>query len=276
MAARERPGLPGPIILSTASFPKPACLPWIRWSPWPRNWAPISSRFNIPFSIPPPTFSATTVALSPEFAAEQGLDLAPPSIPEGEYYESEITAADLPLYAGQAPESPAPGPGPAEAGLFAEPAAPTSWGPITWTWPMPSPRCATPPGRAAAFCPTAPCRPACTWWPATSPPNHLPKSGTAPRCAASGRSSPAGSSPDAPAAAAGALPECSRFALPSPFWLTPPGRPLFRFSLRSLFAPGEDQGHRPLKECTMFDWQHVTWELTRLLIAAGVGRGHRL
>jgi Fe-coproporphyrin III synthase len=37
--------------------------------------------------------------LSPEFAAAQGLDLAPPSIPEGEYYESEITAADLPLLA---------------------------------------------------------------------------------------------------------------------------------------------------------------------------------
>jgi MoaA/NifB/PqqE/SkfB family radical SAM enzyme len=36
-------------------------------------------------------------ALSPEFAADQGLDLAPPSIPEGEYYESEITPADLPL-----------------------------------------------------------------------------------------------------------------------------------------------------------------------------------
>jgi MoaA/NifB/PqqE/SkfB family radical SAM enzyme len=35
--------------------------------------------------------------LSPKFAAEQGLDLAPPSIPAGEYYESEITAADLPL-----------------------------------------------------------------------------------------------------------------------------------------------------------------------------------
>jgi MoaA/NifB/PqqE/SkfB family radical SAM enzyme len=35
--------------------------------------------------------------LSPEFAAEQGLDLAPPSIPEGEYYETEITPADMPL-----------------------------------------------------------------------------------------------------------------------------------------------------------------------------------
>ncbi len=35
-------------------------------------------------------------ALSPEFAAAQGLELAPPSIPEGEYYASEITAADMP------------------------------------------------------------------------------------------------------------------------------------------------------------------------------------
>ncbi len=35
--------------------------------------------------------------LSPKFAADEGLDLAPPSIPEGEYYETEITPADLPL-----------------------------------------------------------------------------------------------------------------------------------------------------------------------------------
>ncbi len=35
-------------------------------------------------------------SLSPEFAAAEGLELAPPSIPEGEYYASEITAADLP------------------------------------------------------------------------------------------------------------------------------------------------------------------------------------
>jgi MoaA/NifB/PqqE/SkfB family radical SAM enzyme len=35
-------------------------------------------------------------ALSPQFAASQGLNLAPPSIPEGEYYESQITLADLP------------------------------------------------------------------------------------------------------------------------------------------------------------------------------------
>jgi MoaA/NifB/PqqE/SkfB family radical SAM enzyme len=35
-------------------------------------------------------------ALSPEFATGQGLDLAPPSIPDGEFYESEITPADLP------------------------------------------------------------------------------------------------------------------------------------------------------------------------------------
>ncbi|MFH1091706.1 MAG: radical SAM protein, partial [Pseudomonadota bacterium] len=35
--------------------------------------------------------------LSPEFAAEAGLDLIAPSKPEGECYESEITAGDLPL-----------------------------------------------------------------------------------------------------------------------------------------------------------------------------------
>jgi MoaA/NifB/PqqE/SkfB family radical SAM enzyme len=34
--------------------------------------------------------------LSPEFIQNQGLDLATPSIPEGEFYESEITGEDLP------------------------------------------------------------------------------------------------------------------------------------------------------------------------------------
>jgi len=34
--------------------------------------------------------------LSPEFVQSQGLDLATPSIPEGEFYESEITGEDLP------------------------------------------------------------------------------------------------------------------------------------------------------------------------------------
>jgi Fe-coproporphyrin III synthase len=39
--------------------------------------------------------------LSGDFAARQGLDLIPPSIPEGDYYESEITAPDLPELAAQ-------------------------------------------------------------------------------------------------------------------------------------------------------------------------------
>jgi MoaA/NifB/PqqE/SkfB family radical SAM enzyme len=41
------------------------------------------------------------LALSPEFAAQEGLDLTPPSIPQGEYYESGITPADLPLLSSQ-------------------------------------------------------------------------------------------------------------------------------------------------------------------------------
>jgi MoaA/NifB/PqqE/SkfB family radical SAM enzyme len=44
-------------------------------------------------------------ALSPEFAAGQGLDLAPPSIPDGEFYESEITPADLPQLRAQLQEA---------------------------------------------------------------------------------------------------------------------------------------------------------------------------
>ena len=35
-------------------------------------------------------------ALTPDFARKRGLELVAPSIPEGEYYESEITAGDLP------------------------------------------------------------------------------------------------------------------------------------------------------------------------------------
>lgn len=46
------------------------------------------------------------LALSPAFAAAQGLDLTPPSIPEGEYYASEITAADLPLLRNKLAEIP--------------------------------------------------------------------------------------------------------------------------------------------------------------------------
>jgi MoaA/NifB/PqqE/SkfB family radical SAM enzyme len=36
------------------------------------------------------------LALTPDFARKHGLELVAPSIPEGEFYESEITAADLP------------------------------------------------------------------------------------------------------------------------------------------------------------------------------------
>jgi MoaA/NifB/PqqE/SkfB family radical SAM enzyme len=35
--------------------------------------------------------------LAPEWAQSRGLELAPPSIPEGEYYESEIAPEDLPI-----------------------------------------------------------------------------------------------------------------------------------------------------------------------------------
>jgi MoaA/NifB/PqqE/SkfB family radical SAM enzyme len=38
-------------------------------------------------------------ALSPEFAGSRGMELIPPSIPQGEYYQSEVAAADIPVLA---------------------------------------------------------------------------------------------------------------------------------------------------------------------------------
>ena len=64
VAARERARPPARSSPLTVSFPKPTWPPWIKWSLWPRIWARISSRFSIPSSMPPPTFSAIT-ATSP-------------------------------------------------------------------------------------------------------------------------------------------------------------------------------------------------------------------
>jgi MoaA/NifB/PqqE/SkfB family radical SAM enzyme len=96
VAARDRQRSPGPIILINCVISQ-ASLPTLD------HMVPLAQAlgadilqiqhtiFNTPANV-----QRHNRALSPEFAAREGLDLAPPSIPEGEYYENEITPADLP------------------------------------------------------------------------------------------------------------------------------------------------------------------------------------
>jgi MoaA/NifB/PqqE/SkfB family radical SAM enzyme len=96
VAARGRQRSPGPIILINCVISK-ASLPTLD------HMAPLARELGADILQIQHTIFNTAAnvqrhnrALSPEFAAQAGLDLAPPSIPEGEYYESEITPADLP------------------------------------------------------------------------------------------------------------------------------------------------------------------------------------
>jgi MoaA/NifB/PqqE/SkfB family radical SAM enzyme len=94
--ARNRRRSPGPIILINCVISK-ASLPTLD------QMVPLAQELGADIlQIQHTIFNAAAnvqrhnLALSPEFAAREGLDLAPPSIPEGEYYESELTRADLP------------------------------------------------------------------------------------------------------------------------------------------------------------------------------------
>jgi MoaA/NifB/PqqE/SkfB family radical SAM enzyme len=105
VAARDRQRSPGPIILINSVISK-ASLPTLD------QIVPLAHSLGADILQMQHTIfnSAANVqrhnrALSPEFAAQAGLDLAPPSIPEGEYYESEITPADLPVLLNQLRES---------------------------------------------------------------------------------------------------------------------------------------------------------------------------
>jgi MoaA/NifB/PqqE/SkfB family radical SAM enzyme len=95
-AERDRQRSPGPIILINSVISK-ASLPTLN------QLVPLAHGLGADILQIQHTIFNTAAnvqrhnrALSPEFAAKAGLDLAPPSIPEGEYYESEITPADLP------------------------------------------------------------------------------------------------------------------------------------------------------------------------------------
>jgi MoaA/NifB/PqqE/SkfB family radical SAM enzyme len=96
VAARVRRRSPGPIILincviSKASLPTLDQMVFLAHDLGADILQIQHTIFNVAADI-----QRHNRALSPEFAAQEGLDLIPPSIPEGEYYESEITLADLP------------------------------------------------------------------------------------------------------------------------------------------------------------------------------------
>jgi MoaA/NifB/PqqE/SkfB family radical SAM enzyme len=95
-AARDRQRSPGPIILINCVISK-ASLPTLD------QMVPLAHELGADvLQIQHTIFNTATnvqrhnLALSPEFAARTELDLTSPSIPEGEYYESKITPADLP------------------------------------------------------------------------------------------------------------------------------------------------------------------------------------
>jgi MoaA/NifB/PqqE/SkfB family radical SAM enzyme len=95
-AARKRRHSPGPIILVNCVISK-ASLPTLD------HLVPLAHGLGADILQIQHTIFNTAAniqrhnrALSPEFAAREGLDLAPPSIPGGEYYENELTPADLP------------------------------------------------------------------------------------------------------------------------------------------------------------------------------------
>ena len=207
VAARDRRRSPGPIILincviSKASLPTLDQMVLLAHELGADILQVQHTIFNTAANV-----ARHNRALSPDFAAREGLDLISPSIPEGEYYESEITAADLPFLRHQLQQAQTPGQRPAQAALSAEPAP----GPPGTLLPGPDPSLS--PGvqrpleglrdfarRDHLAVPAPGGR-------QHQSPSRLRRSGTAPRCAVSGRSSPAASSPDASAAVAGAFPE---------------------------------------------------------------------
>jgi MoaA/NifB/PqqE/SkfB family radical SAM enzyme len=105
VAARNRQGAPGPLILINCVISRANLDTLDQLVPMAHELG--ADILQIQYTI---FNSAANVrrhnrALSPEFAADQGLDLAPPSIPDGEFYESEITPADLPQLLAQLQEA---------------------------------------------------------------------------------------------------------------------------------------------------------------------------
>ena len=95
-AARNRRHSPNPIIIINCVVSK-ASLPTLdQMVPLAHELGADILQIQHTIFNTPANIQRHNLALSPEFAARAQLDLAPPSIPEGEYYESKIAPADLP------------------------------------------------------------------------------------------------------------------------------------------------------------------------------------
>jgi MoaA/NifB/PqqE/SkfB family radical SAM enzyme len=105
VAARHRQRSPGPIILINCVISKASLATLDQLVPLAHELGADILQIQHTIFNSAANVQRHNRALSPEFAAGQGLDLAPPSIPGGEYYESEITPADLPQLRAQLQEA---------------------------------------------------------------------------------------------------------------------------------------------------------------------------
>lgn len=96
-AARDRARRPGPIITINCVISKASMATLDQMVPLAQELGADILQVQHTIFNSAANVQLHNQMLSPEFAAEQGLDLIPPSIPEGEYYASEITAADMPF-----------------------------------------------------------------------------------------------------------------------------------------------------------------------------------
>ena len=96
VAARERQGSPGPIILLNCVVSKDSLPILDQMVPLAHELGADILQIQHTIFNTAANVQRHNLALSPEFATRAELDLAPPSIPEGEYYESKIIPADLP------------------------------------------------------------------------------------------------------------------------------------------------------------------------------------
>ncbi len=97
VAARDRHRAPGPIILINCVISKASLATLDQMAPLAHELGADILQIQHTIFNSAANVQRHNRALSPEFAAGQGLDLAPPSIPDSEFYESELTAADLPV-----------------------------------------------------------------------------------------------------------------------------------------------------------------------------------
>jgi MoaA/NifB/PqqE/SkfB family radical SAM enzyme len=105
VAARERRGRPGPIITVNCVISKASMATLDQMVPLTQEIGADILQIQHTIFNTAANIQCHNRALSPRFAAAQGLELVSPSIPEGEYYESDITPADLVQLARQLQEA---------------------------------------------------------------------------------------------------------------------------------------------------------------------------